>query len=190
MKKLLFLSLLFLVVNASAQVSREDLDPEFVGLKSQLTYGTGFGLKVINMTTRLSRFKRGTKCNRITSNANALVSQIPTIDLAAEHWWLAFEMQMICQRDYAVCLDNYETEQRRLGVTCVASDTRCSPIADLVLRVRDYWVPFNIQNATNGKVARLGEYKAQFQAGIESVDLTYEHLQACLLTVAAARRVN
>lgn len=176
-------ALLILTSVASAQVSRADLDLEFAGMPSQLTYGTGTGLKVINMKNRLSRFKRGMKCKKITSNANALISQIPTVDLAAEHWWLSFEMQMICQRDYAVCVDDLEDLQKDMGITCMISDPSCSSAAETILRVRDYWVPFNIQNATNGKVAREGEYKDQFKAGIDSVDLTYEHLQACLATV-------
>lgn len=153
---------------------RDQLSGEFRGLKTTLVYQNGLQLVAVPYVAKLGRLKRDTVCTPITSVNAATLAAIPDVGLAAEHWWLSFEMLMICQREYAVLVDRIKREETRLG-RCLIDNPACSPYAVLIRSIRDYWVPFNIVNEYGPQ--NKDRYLAHFDAGISGVKVTYDNIQ-------------
>jgi len=181
---LLFLAILFSASTSHAQLTRDQLDPEFQGLQTTFVYrdSTTNNIVIEPLAIRLSRIKRGTKCQ--TLNNLTPPESLPTASLAFEHWWLSFEMLMICQREYGACVSsiNEHLLSRR---QCLIDDPKCSPYATLIHVLRDYWVPPNI--VFQYGVPTKEDYIAHFEAGMAGIDQLIPHIQACNRTLRSLR---
>jgi hypothetical protein len=156
---------------------RDALSGEFVGLETSFVYMDDNGVvQVEDIKTKLGRLFRGIRAFEISSIGGVDPAAIPTAQLAAEHWWLSFEMLMLAQRDYAECLGAIKEHELRLGYTCLV-DQPCSPHNVMIKVLRDYWVPFNIVYDV-GIPTRL-DYVAHFEAGISGVNLILPHIGSC-----------
>lgn len=173
----LVLAVIFSTLVEAQTNPRDFLTPEFRDLETTLVYKDSQGnLKTEQYFSKLGRLKRGINAFTLTSVNNELPSSIPTVGLAAEHWWLSFEMLMIAQRDYAACVGAVNEHHRRLKV-CLIDDPSCSPLASTVFVIRDYWVPFNI--VFDMGVPTKDTYIAHFEAGMLSVNQAIYHTSLC-----------
>lgn len=171
------LLLLGLVRDASAQNTRDFIDGEFIGLETTFVYKDAKGqVKAEPYKTRIGRLRRGIEAFPFTNLASADLNTIPTAGLAAEHWWLSFELLMIAQRDYGACVAAVNEHHRRLGL-CALDNPACSPYAGIVFIIRDYWVPFNI--VWDGGVPSRETYIAHIEAGMSSLNQALAHRDAC-----------
>lgn len=167
------LAILLLATTATAQNPRDFIDGEFIGLESLLPHIDDNGvLQVAQCTTRIGRLKRGTRAFPFTNIATADLNTIPDVCLMGEHWWLSFELLMMCQRDYGVAVARINDEHDARG-WCRIDDT-CSPLRSLVTTIRDYWPPFNVVNSS-GYVAHKDTYRDHLAAGIDGLNLCLYH---------------
>ncbi len=171
---------------ANAQNPRDLIDGEFIGLETTLVYLDDSGnIQVEPYKTRVGRIKRGERGFSFDSLVGNDLSLIPGVGLVAEHWWLSFELNMMTQRDYGICVD-LVNEYRRFRGACELDDPLCDYFSALFIRtVRDYWVPFNIQGQHG--VPTREEFLLQLEAGIASLNVALAARDACEQTLRAER---
>ena len=184
MKKLIYIICVFCLTAlcthdhyAFAQSNPRDfIDGQFIGLETTLVYQENSVVKVEPYITKIGRLKRGIDAFPLSNLTTNDLSSLPTVGLAAEHWWLSFELLMIGQRDYAECIAAVN-EYHRIKNICLIDDPSCSSIAPLVLTIRDYWVPFNI--VFDFGVPSKETYIAHIEAGMSSLNQVIAHRDAC-----------
>lgn len=159
---------------------------EFRGLETGITHTLEDGTVVHDIyTSKIGRFSRTMDAIPITGSLarpGASIQDIPTVGLAAEHWWTSFELLMKGQREYAECVAASEEHQRRLGI-CRYTDISCNGgFAMLIIVLKEYWVPFgvvvNVKHGTS-KPPRKQDFINHFEAGIFGLNMIIGHRDAC-----------
>lgn len=205
-KLILSLSLLF-AGNAHAQGLIENLTDEFKGRTVKFVYTNEIGEVVTeNYVTKFGIFNKAAEVSPIfgpeEGDPGTIIDDIPTAGLAAEHWWLSFELLMKGQREYAACVAGIRENQMRIrhkyppeqwstqGVSCLIDDP-CSSLYQLILTIREYWVPFGIvENFTEQKPPTVESYRAHFAAGISGLNQVIEHRDLCRQGLELWRQIN
>ncbi len=185
-KTLLTAAIILLASTAYAQNPRDFIDGEFIGLETTFIYKDASGsVKAEPYITRIGRLKRGTSAFPFSNIAGTNLNTIPTAGLAAEHWWLSFELLMIAQREYGACVAAVNEHHRARG-WCELDNPVCSGYAPVVHVIRDYWVPFNI--VWDRGVPTRETYIQHIEAGISSLNQALAHRYACRAYLATLRR--
>ena len=189
------------VMAAPCMVAAQDgLHPgftgEFRGIETGITHTLEDGTVVHDVyTSKIGRFSRTEDAIPISGSLarpGASIQDIPTVGLAAEHWWTSFELLMKGQREYAECVAAIEEYQRRRG-ECLLTDTTCNPLAGLIITLKEYWVPFGVVfNSKHGtsKPPRKQDFIDHFEAGIFGVNMIIQHRNVCRAVLAWERLTN
>jgi len=181
-------------IDVEAQDLRSLITDEFQNRQTWFTYTDVNGQPVTEpYITKFGRLKRDYTAPALQRSQFAPGSapiDIPTAGLAAEHWWMSFEILMKAQREYAGCVGEINENLRRLGQRCML-DQPCHPLYELVMVIREYWVPFNIVEQVGFNTPpRREDYIAHFEAGIMSVNQAVHHVGLCKETLSWIRTVK
>lgn len=180
-------------IEVEAQDLRELLTDEFQNRQTWFTYSENGQTITEPYITRFGRLKRDYTAPFLQQSQFAPGSgplDIPNAALAAEHWWMSFEILMKAQREYADCVGAINENLRRLGQKCML-DQPCHPLYELVMVIREYWVPFNIvEQVGYNTPPRREDYVAHFEAGIMSVNQAVYHTNLCKQTLNWIRTVK
>lgn len=141
--------------------------------------GKGLQMMLFNQpyTTKLGLIYRQSKAQKLfPGRPDAEFDQLPTMGLAAEHWWKSFEMLMKCQREYALAVDQFKRHQTAIAgpSVCLLDDPECGgELSWAVVVIREYWVPF-VALPTSGTKQ---EFIDHFKAGLFGANGCIDHLR-------------
>jgi len=180
MKWLAYIAFTLLIPN----LTQAQFTDEFKGRATKFTYSENGQCIVEDYVTKIGLFDRTADAKPLTgslANPGAPVESIPTAGLAAEHYWMSFELNMKAQREYRACVAQIELIQEMQGACPLTAP--CSPFRNSIFQLSEYWVPFNvIDNVFEFPPGRLS-YIEHFKAGIFTLNRMISHRDACRATL-------
>jgi hypothetical protein len=142
---------LFLQQAAQAQVActREMFTSCHVGTQVPFTYTDNVGvIRSERITRRVGCLREGLPtCSLSLMRIDA--DSIPTASLAAEHNWMIVQLEQRAQKEVAECFNVYEEYQKLLRESCLIRNKTCSPMANTIVNIQDYWIEFNAVENTS-----------------------------------------
>lgn len=156
-----------LVIEAQAQANplHEMFKDDFTGKFTKFAYMENGVQKREDCKRVIGSFRPGLK----TFSIKALridADKIPTACLAAQHFWMIFNLEQRGQSEEREELALYKKEQRRLKQTCMVDDLACNGvIAAAIVNTSQYWVQFNSQEFQTKE-----DYIFHFKTGVDGLE--------------------
>lgn len=156
---------------------RSNFTNEFKDRKTKQAFTVAGKVKVITWNTETGLYRKDLDAIPLDIVMRD-PSDIPTVTLAFEHWWLSIELLMKGQREYRECVGRISEIQRIKGVACKLDDP-CSPWYGLILSLSEYWIPVNAWDNFKEYPPGIQTYQEHFRAGAIGVAQIISHRDAC-----------
>lgn len=153
-----------------------------VSLKTNFTYTDSTG---IVRTDKITRLVGCLNPNLPACSLSALrtdADRIPTAQLAAEHYWMVFNLQQMAQAELWSCWKSYEEYQKLLHQSCLITNPVCSFAAATIRNLAKYWIEFNAPDASTWwktQAPTKEDYLFHFKVGIDGLDRILGFREQC-----------
>lgn len=138
---------------------------EFTNKPTKFFYVENGVMKRENCKRLIGSYKPGLRAFSVSA-LRIDADKIPTACLAAQHFWMIFNLQQRAQAELKAEVELFKKQQRRLRHKCLVDDVKCGGLtAFSLINVSDYWIHFNAVEWQTRE-----DYILHFKTGVVGLD--------------------